>query len=123
MEGNGREVVTASREVGRDGRKVCLGSDLKYKTHANDYVKEEVAMEEPEARVGSSETENDITVVGNGDGILCGRQVSLFQVTLEQPSSVQVECVLKVDFLDVLVGRSADTDNVVRIPVQVERMR
>lgn len=117
------EVVSACGEVGRDGREVGLGADLQHQAHADDDVEEEVAVEEPEARVVGSETKDDVSVVRDGDGILRGREVSLLEVTFEQTSPVEVECVLQVDLLHVLVGRPPDTDDVVRVTVQVERMR
>lgn len=80
-----------------------MGTDLEYKTHADHNVEEEVTMEEPEARVVRSETEDDITIVGDGNGVLCRGQVSLLQMTFEETSSVEVKSVLQVNFLDVLV--------------------
>lgn len=79
-------------------------------------------MEQPETGVGSSESKDNVSIVGHGDGILGWRQVTLFKVALKQTSSVEIESVLQVDFLDVLVGRPTDTNHVERVSVQVERM-
>lgn len=120
---DGREMVTASGKVGGHGRQVSLGADLQHQVHADDDVEQEVAMEQPEARVVSAETDDDVAVVGDSDGVLRWREVSLFQMTLKQTSPVEVESVLQVDLLYVLVGRPADTDDVVGVSVQVERVR
>lgn len=80
-------------------------------------------MEDPEARVVGSKSEDDVAIVGDRDGVLRWWKISLFQVTFEQTSSVKVESVLQVDLLDVLVRGAADTNDVVRVAVQVERMR
>lgn len=120
---DGREVVTTSGEVGRHGWKVSLGADLQHQVHADDDVEQEVAMEQPETRVVGAETDDDVAVVGDGDCVLRWWEVSLFQVTLKQTSPVEVESVLQVDLLHVLVGRPADTDDVVGVSVQVERVR
>lgn len=120
---DGREVVAASREVGRHRRQVGLGANLQHQVHADDDVEQEVTVEQPETRVVGAETDNDVAIVGDSDGVLRWREVSLLQVTLKQTSPVEVESVLQVDLLDVLVGRAADTDDVVGVSVQVERVR
>lgn len=96
---------------------------LKDKVHSNDDVEQEVAVKKPESGIVSDEADDDVSVVRYGNGVFRRRQISLLQVTLQQTSSVEVESVLQVDFLHVLVGRSTDTDYVVRISVQVERVR
>lgn len=103
MERDGREVVTACGEVGRDGRQVSLSAHLQDQVHADDDVEQEVTVEQPEAGVVGSETDDDVAVVGDSDRVLRWRQVSLLQVTLKQTSPVEVESVLQVDFLHVLV--------------------
>lgn len=103
VERDWREVVATSGEVGGDRGQVALGADLKHQAHTDDDVEQEVAMEEPEAGVVSSETKDDVAVVRHSDCVLRGRQISLFKVTLEQTSPVEVKSVLQVDFLDVLV--------------------
>jgi len=60
-------------------------------------------------RVVGSETEDDVAIVGHGDGVLAGRVVEL---TVEQTLSVQVEGVLQVDLLDGGVRRAANTNHV-----------
>lgn len=59
--------------------------------------------------VVGSEAEDDVSVVGHGDGVLERRQVV---VTVQQSSAVQVQGVLQVDLLDVLVRRAAHTNHV-----------
>lgn len=44
-------------------------------------------------------------------------------MSVEETSLIEVEGVLQIDLLHVSVGRSADTDNVKGVAVQVERMR
>lgn len=73
MERDGGEVVSAGREVRRDGGQVSLCSDLEHEAHADHDVEEEVAMEQPEAGVGGSETKDDVAVVRDSDGVLRGR--------------------------------------------------
>lgn len=87
-------MVSAGGEVWRDWWEVSLRADLEYKAHANDYVEEEVTVEEPEARVGGPESNNDVAVVRYSDGVLCRGKISLLEVTLEQTSPVEVESVL-----------------------------
>jgi hypothetical protein len=70
-------------------------------------------------RVVGSETKNDVSIVGHGDGVLARGVVEL---TVEQTLPVQVEGVLQVDLLDGGVGRAADTDHVERVAVQMEGM-
>lgn len=103
VERDGREVVAACGEVGGYGRKVGLGAHLQHEVHADYDVEQEVAVEQPEAGVVGSETDDDVAVVGNSDGVLRRGEVSLLQVTLEQTSPVEVESVFQVNFLHVLV--------------------
>lgn len=103
MERDGRKVVAACGEVGRDRRQIGLSTDLKNEVHANNDVEEEVTMEKPEARVVGSETDNDVAVVRDGNGVLRWWEVSLLKVTLEQTSSIEVESMFQVDLLYVLV--------------------
>lgn len=86
-------------------------------------MEEEVTVKKPEAWVSRSETKDDVSIIGDSDGVLRWGQVSLLQMTFEETSSVEVESVLQVDFLDVLVRWPSDTDHVERVSVQVERMR
>lgn len=97
-------MIATSGEVGRDGRQVGLRAHLQHQVHADHNMEQEVAMEQPEARVVGAETDNDVAIVGDGDGVLRWGQVSLLQVTLKQTSPVEVESVLQVDLLYVLVG-------------------
>lgn len=80
-------------------------------------------MKEPKARIVGPKPEDDITIIGNCDSILRGREISLLKVTFEQTSSVQVKSVLQIDFLHILVRRAANTDDVISIAVQVEGVR
>lgn len=116
-------MVTARGEVGRDRWQVGLGAHLQHQVHADDDVEEEVAVEQPEAGVVGSETDDNVAVVGDGDSVLRWWEVTLLQVTFKQTSSVKVESVLQIDFLHVLVGRSPNTNDVVGVSVQVERVR
>lgn len=77
-------------------------------------------MEQPVSRVVRAEAEDDVTVVGNGDGVFSGRQVEL---SMQETLLIKIESVFQIDFLHVLVGRTADTDYVERVSVQMERMR
>jgi hypothetical protein len=52
-------------------------------------------------RVVGSETKNDVSIVGHGDGVL-GRRV--VELTVQQTLPVQIEGVLQVDLLDGGVG-------------------
>lgn len=120
---NGRQVIPTRGEVGRHGRKVGLSAYLEYYVHSYDDMEQEVTVEKPEARVSGSETEDDVSVIRDGDGILRWGKVSLFKMTLKQASPVQIQSMLQVDLLHVLIGRSADTDDVESVSVQVERVR
>lgn len=71
-------------------------------------------------RIVRAESEDDVTVVGHGDGILGGRQVEL---SVQEAAFIEVQRVLQIDLLHILVGRAADTDHVERVTVQVEGMR
>lgn len=122
MEGDGGQVVAASGEVGGDRGQVGVRAHLQHEVHADHDVEQEVAVEQPEAGVVGPEPHDHVAVVGDRDGVLRRRQVTLLQVALQQTSPVQVQSVLQVDFLHVLVGGPADTDHVERVTVQVERM-
>lgn len=116
-------MISTGREAWRGGWEVSVRTDLKDEVHADDNVEEEVAVEEPEAGVVGPETQDDVAVVGHGDGVLRGRVVSLLEVTVQQTAPVEVQRVLQVDLLHVLVGRAADTDHVERVAVEVEGVR
>lgn len=60
-----------------------MSTDLENQAHTDDNVEEEVAMEEPETGVVSSETEDDISIVRYGNCVLRWGQISLFKVTLK----------------------------------------
>lgn len=70
-------------------------------------------------RVVGSETKDDVSIVGHGDGVL-GR--GMVELTVEQTLPVQVEGVFQIDLLDGGVGWSANTNNVEWVAVQMERM-
>lgn len=70
-------------------------------------------------RIISSEPQNNVTVVGHGNGILGRRQIVL---TVQQTTTIEVQGVLQVDLLHVGVGRPANTDHFEVVAVQVERM-
>lgn len=42
-----RQMVTAGREVWRHRRQIRVRADVQNQVHSDDYVEEEVAMEEP----------------------------------------------------------------------------
>lgn len=44
---DGRQVVTAGREVGRHRRQVPVRAHMQYQVHANQYVEQEVTVEQP----------------------------------------------------------------------------
>lgn len=94
VDGNGGQVISASREAWRGWGEVSVRTDLKDEIHADDYVEEEVTVEEPEAGVVGSETQDDVSVVGHGDGVLRRRVVSLLQVTVQQSPPVEVQGML-----------------------------
>src|SRR5436190_2240313 len=71
-------------------------------------------------RIVRTEAEDDVTIVGNGDGVLGGWQVEL---SMQETSLIEIESVLQIDLFHVPIGRTADTDHVERISVQMERMR
>lgn len=120
---NWGQVIPTRGEVGRHGRKVGLSAYLEHYVHSYDNMEEEVTVKEPEARVSGSETEDDVSVIRDGDGVLRRGKVSLFKMTLEQASPVQIQGMLQVDLLHVRIGRPADTDDVESVSVQVERVR
>lgn len=123
MKRDGWEMVSACGEVGGNWWKVGLCSHLKNEAHADNYVEQEVTVEKPETGIVGPKTKDDVTVVGDCDRIFCRWKVSLFKVTFKQTSSIKVESVFQVDFLNILIRRTANTNHVVRVTVQVERMR
>lgn len=78
MKRNRGQMVSTCWEVGRDRRKVCLGTDLEDEAHTDDDVEEEVTVEDPEAGVVGSEPEDDVAVIRDSDGVLRRREISLF---------------------------------------------
>ena len=71
-------------------------------------------------RIVRTEPENDVSVVWNGNSVLGRWQIEL---SIEQTSLVEVQRVFQIDLLHVLVRRTAYTDYVESVAVQVERMR
>lgn len=67
----------------------------------------------------SSESEDDVSIVGHGYRVLGRREVV---VTVQETAPIQVQGVLQVDLLDILVRRPSHTDYVEGITVQVERV-
>jgi len=64
-------------------------------------------------------SKHNITIVGHSDRVLCRRQIVL---SVQQTASVQVQSVLQVDLLHIGVRRSANTDHIECVAVQMERM-
>jgi len=116
---DGLDEVTAPWETLRDGWEVSLRPHVEDQVHTDHDVEQEVAMEEPVTGVVSPKSEDDVSVVGDGNGVLCGRKVEL---PVEETSPVEIESVFQVDLLDVLVRRSAHTDDVEGVTVKMERM-
>lgn len=71
-------------------------------------------------RVIRAEAEDDVAIVGNGDGVLGRWQVEL---SVQKTSLIEIEGVLQIDLLHIPIGRTADTNHVECVSVQVEGMR
>lgn len=94
--------------------------NVKDQVHANQYVEQEMTVEQPVSRVVRAEAEDDVTIVGNGDGVFGRWQVEL---SVQKTSLIEIEGVLQIDLLYIPIGRTADADYVERVSVQVEGMR
>lgn len=113
-------MITADREIRWYRRQIRVRPDVKDQIHANQYVEQEMAMEQPVSRVIRAEAEDDVAIVGNGDGVLGRWQVEL---SVQKTSLIEIEGVLQIDLLHIPIGRTADTNHVECVSVQVEGMR
>lgn len=113
-------MVTAGREVRWYRRQIPMRAHMQNHIHADQYVEQEVAMEQPVSWIIRAEAEDDVTIVGNSDGVLTGGQV---EFSVQETTLIEIESVLQIDLLHISVGRAANTDHIERISVQVERMR
>lgn len=109
--------MATPREVRRHRWQISLCAHMHDQVHADDNVEHEVTMEEPVARIIGTETQDHVSVVGHSNRVLQGR---LCKVTMQKTSSIQVQSVLQVDFLDVGIRRTSHSDDVESVAVQME---
>lgn len=137
-------MIAAGREVWWNRRQILERTDLQDQIHAYHDVEQEVTMEQPETcgrvknssialnrcrnhgtppttltRIISAETHYHVAIVWDGDGIL---QWWVVVLSVQQTTAIEVERVLQIDLLHVGVGRTSNTDHIVRVTVQMERM-
>lgn len=113
-------MVTAGREIRWYWWQIPMRPDVKNQIHADQYVEQEVTVEQPVSWIVRAETEDDVTVVGNGDSVLSRWQVEL---SVQETSLIEIEGVLQIDLLHVPIRRTTDADHVERVSVQMEGMR
>lgn len=70
-------------------------------------------------RIVGTETQDNVTVIWYGNCVLLRWQIVL---SMQQTTSIQIECMLQIDLFHVGVGRSTDTDHIERVTVQMEWM-
>lgn len=66
-----------------------------------------------------SKPQHNVTIVWHGYGVLDRGQIVL---TMEQPSTVQIQCMLQINLLHICIGRTANTYYIESIAVQMEWM-
>lgn len=76
-------------------------------------------LEKELTRIVGAETKHHVAIVGHSDGILQRGQVVL---SVQQTTAIEVERVLQIDLLHVGVRRASNTDHVVCVAMQMERM-
>lgn len=71
-------------------------------------------MEQPVSGIISAESENDVAIIRNGDGVLGRWQIEL---SVEQTSLIKIQRVLQIDLFHIFVRGTANTDHVESVSV------
>lgn len=71
-------------------------------------------MEQPVSGIISAESENDVAIIWNGDGVLGRWQIEL---SVEQTSLIKIQRVLQIDLFHIFVRGTANTDHVESVSV------
>lgn len=93
-------MITARGEVRWHRWKVGERADLQDQVHSYHDVEQEVTVEQPESWIVGTESQYDVTIVRDGNGVLERWQIVL---PVEQTAPIEIERVLQVDLLDVRV--------------------
>lgn len=73
-----------------------------------------MAVEQPVSGIISAESENDVAIIRNGDGVLGRWQIEL---SVEQTSLIKIQRVLQIDLFHIFVRGTANTDHVESVSV------
>lgn len=93
-------MIPASGEIRRYRWQIGVRAHVQDQVHADEYVEEEVAVEQPVSGIIGTESENHVAVVRYGDGVLGRWQIEL---TIKETPLVQIQRVLQIDLFHVLV--------------------
>lgn len=73
-----------------------------------------MAVKQPVSGIISAESENDVAIIRNGDGVLGRWQIEL---SVEQTSLIKIQRVLQIDLFHIFVRGTANTDHVESVSV------
>lgn len=73
-----------------------------------------MAVEQPVSGIISAESENDVAIIRNGDGVLGRWQIEL---SVEQTSLIKIQRVLQIDLFHIFIRGTANTDHVESVSV------
>lgn len=95
-----RQMITATREIGRHWRQILLRAYVEHQIHADRYVKEKMAMEEPNAGIAGTEPQHCVTVIRHSDCVL---ECWFGEIALQHAQAIQIQSVFQVDLFNGIV--------------------
>lgn len=112
-------MITATREIGRHWRQILLRAYVEHQIHADRYVKEKMAMEEPNAGIAGTEPQHCVTVIRHSDCVL---ECWFGEIALQHAQAIQIQSVFQVDLFNGIVRWTSQADNIKRRAMQMEWM-
>lgn len=89
-----RQVIAATWKVGRHRRQILLRAYMEHQIHADRYMKEKMAMEEPNARIVGAKPQHGVAVIRHCDCVL---ECWFGEITLQHAQTIQIQSVFQVD--------------------------
>lgn len=112
-------VITAAWKPDRNWWPIRRRANLEHHIHADDNVKLEMTMEQPNTGIVSTKPQHCIAIIRHGNSVL---QRWLEKATFQQATLIQLQCMLQIHTLQLHVRRTAHAQHDERGAMQMKWM-